>query len=132
MQFASRAKLGTPLSASASEVAPGTFDRRRPERRNLRARSGNEQPSLALEGHRKWLRLDLNHAIAPPHFQWRAWLERRFTADLARDHQAAGRIHGSYHGRDYAIRRWHTPVETSRADGLERIIMPGLTNDLML
>jgi len=57
-----------------------------------------EQAAFPLELDRERLRLDLDDAVAASDLERRARLEGSFAADLARNHEAAGRVHGNSHG----------------------------------
>jgi hypothetical protein len=60
----------------------------------------------------------------PADFQRRARFERRFPADLAGDHQPAGLIHGSDHGR-MSTTTWNMKQETLN---VELFSAPGLSS----
>src|SRR5687767_7247476 len=57
-------------------------------------------PAFPSNRDQQRLRLDLDHAVMPSDFQWRAGLERGLAPDLAGNDQATGGVHGSNHGMD--------------------------------
>src|SRR5213083_598149 len=102
-------------AAAAGEVASGPFDRRGPKRAHRCSWHGHQQPPLAFERDRDGLRLDFDDAVAAAHIERDSGFERGLVADLARDDEPPGRIHGSNHGMD------HTMTSTNAGlDGQER------------
>jgi len=63
----------------------------------------DEQPSLPDEADPRRLRLDLDHALTPPDLERHTGLEAGLTADLARDHEPPGGVHGRSHGMKFTI-----------------------------
>jgi hypothetical protein len=91
------------MAAPRRQLTPSPLDGWGSEGGHLRAGLRDKQMprSLELDGER--LRFNLDDAIVPADFQWRAGFERSFPADLAGDYQPPGLIHGSDHGRKFTI-----------------------------
>lgn len=77
------------LPAAFGQVATNPFNRGSAQASDSSIRLRDQETSPPFDRHRERFRLDLDDTVAPAHVQRRARLDRRFTTDLGRNHQAA-------------------------------------------
>lgn len=63
----------------------------------------DEQAALTFQLHGERLRLDFDDPVTPPHVEWSVGLDASLSADLARNDEPPGTVHGSNHGRDFTM-----------------------------
>jgi len=91
------------LPAAFGQVATNPFNRGSAQASDSSIRLRDQETSPPFDRHRERFRLDLDDTVAPAYVQRRARLDRRFTTDLGRNHQAARRVDGGCHGMKYTM-----------------------------